>query len=312
MISQLLKEIIKNTLNTSNFSIEELRGGFSKQVYKITTQADNFILYIWQRPHDNKLTENQTRGIEYLFPDGFTYYTHNSKLLTDLGIRVPHILTAGYHADGDFDYAIVEYFKGQNMYEYMNSVGNTGAVADKIMEVMGRMAAKKRSFYGPPVKNKPIDISPGQLVYDFTAEELNIASKLDKDIADIQPNILHLMQQKMNEITETKNQEYSLIHGELTPDHVYILENGEVGLIDVDGVKYFDVEFDWALINLTYGNMMPIPKSINTEKFEFYKLCWKIEYVSVATDYLINVDGNHNWFRNSREKNLRDLKLMMF
>ena len=92
-----------------------------------------------------------------------------------------------------------------------------------------------------------------QLVYDFTAEELNIASKLDKDIADIQPNILHLMQQKMNEITETKNQEYSLIHGELTPDHVYILENGEVGLIDVDGVKYFDVEFDWALINLTYG-----------------------------------------------------------
>jgi len=118
MICQMPEEAIKSALDVSDFNIVEIRGGMSKQVYKIKTPADNFILYIWRRPFDNKLTENQTKGIEYLFPDGFSYFMHNTKLLADLGIRVPYVLAAGHHDDGDFDYAIVECFKGQSLGDY--------------------------------------------------------------------------------------------------------------------------------------------------------------------------------------------------
>jgi len=308
MIDQLLKETIQNALNTSDFHIDEIRGGFSKQVYRITTQADSFMLYIWRRPCDNQLTENQTKGIEYLFPEGFTHFMHNTKLLTDLGIRVPYILVAGHHDEGDFDYAMVECFKGQSLDKYMRNGGNVAAVADKIITVMDRMAAEKRPFYGAPLDNEPNDIPAAQLVFDFTAEELNIASRLDNEVADIQSNLLHLMRQKMDEMMEMERQEYSLIHGELTPPHVFILENGDVGLIDIEGIKYFDVEYDWAVINLSYGDRIPLPESINNQKLEFYKLCWKIVHVSGAVDYLVHVDGHHEWFRNFRERNLQALK----
>ncbi|NLO82293.1 MAG: hypothetical protein GX094_04430 [Clostridiales bacterium] len=278
MISQSLKETIKNVLNTSCFKIDEIRSGFSKRVYKIITQTDSFILYIWCRPYDNKLTENKTKGIDYLFPDGFAYFVHNTQLLTDMGVRVPYILTAGHHDDGDFDYAIDECFKGQSLHDYMRNGGNVGDIADKIMAVMDRMASKKRIFYGPPMENKPNDISEVQLVFNFTAEELNIASKLDNEVSVLQPNVL---------------------------------QNGEIGLIDIEGIKFFDIEYDWAVINLVYGDTIPLPKFINTEKLEFYKLCLKIGYISAATDYLKNVDGNDKWFRNVRESNLCDIKRML-
>ena len=119
------------------------------------------------------------------------------------------------------------------------------------------------------------------------------------------------MQQKMSEIDEVKTQEFSLIHGELTPPHVFILENGEIGLIDIEGAKYFDIEYEWAIINLIYGNKIPLPKSINNEKLKFYKLYLKVGDFSVATDYLMNVDGNDKWFRDLRESNMNDLKNMI-
>lgn len=307
----LPNEVIEKAINTSNFYIDEIRGGISKQVYKITTQTDSFILYIWLRPYDGNLTENHTKGVEYLFPDGFRYFVYNTKLLTDIGVRVPYIISAGHYDDGDFDYAIVECFKGQSLDDYMKNGGNVEAVAVLISAVMNRMAVKKRNYYGSPIETKRNNISAAQLVFNFYAEELNIASKIDNEVADLQYKILDLMKLKMNEIVETDTQEFSLIHGELTPSHVFILDNGEIGLIDIEGVKYFDREYDWAVINFMYGDKIPLLVNINLKKLEFYKICLKVGYVSVAADYLVHIDSNNEWFKNIRESNLWDLEMML-
>jgi len=176
---------------------------------------------------------------------------------------------------------------------------------------MEKMAGVKRAFYGPPLEYTANNISTVKLVYDFAAEELNIASRLDIEVSGIKEKILRLMQRKMDEISEAKTQEFSVIHGELKPEHVFLLENGEIGFIDIEGVKYFDIEFDWALINLIYGDMVPLPKSINVEKLKFYKLCWEIMHFSSAIDYLAHVDSHDEWFRNFRESCLNGLKKMV-
>lgn len=41
----LPNEIIKQSLKRSDFYMDEIRGGISKQVYKITTQTENYMLY---------------------------------------------------------------------------------------------------------------------------------------------------------------------------------------------------------------------------------------------------------------------------
>jgi len=311
MIGRILGKAIINLLGNSDYKIDEIRDGFSKQVYKITTDQECFILYIWRRPFGNSLTDNQTEGVEYLFPDGFTYFIHNTRLLSDLGIRVPRIVTAGHNDDGDFDYAIVECFIGQSLHEYMNNGGKISDVAGKIIEVTDRMAAKKRSFYGPPMINEPFSISATQLAFNFYSEELNIASKFDNEISSMQEGILTLMQRKMSEITESKDREFSLIHGELTPPHVFILDNGDIGIIDIEGIKYFDTEYDWVVISSACGGVFPLPRSLDLNKLEFYGLCMKVGYISIAADYLAHVDSNDNWFKNLRERNICELKKMI-
>ena len=148
-----------------------------------------------------------------------------------------------------------------------------------------------------------------QLVFDFYAEELRIAAAIDSEISFLKSDLMYLMERKKNEVTDMDKEEYPLIHGELTPPHVYILENGEIGLIDIEGIKYFDIEYDRAVIHLAYGDAIPVPKYICKEKLEFYTLCLKIGHLSVAADYLAHVDKNHPWFRNVRESCLNELAL---
>ena len=304
----LPKESIKELLRISDFSIVEIRGGISKQVYKISTQAESYMLYIWLRPYDGALTENQIDGVEYLFPDGFQYFVYNTELLCNIGVRVPKIITSGHYMDSNFNFAIVECFKGISLDEYIQNSGNISMFADKIADTMSKLSIQKRNYYGSPMEIKPNNISAAQLIFNFYAEELSIAYRLDSEINDLKENILILMQKKFSKIGETDNQEYSLVHGELTPPHIFILDDGEIGLIDIEGVKYFDVEYDWAVIDLMYSGKIPLPDTINMKKVEFYKICLKIGYMSAAADYLVNIDNNNKFFIDIRESNLRYIK----
>lgn len=120
----LPKESIKELLRIQDFNIVEIRGGFSKQVYKISTQTESYMLYIWLRPYDGALTENQIDGVEFLFQDGFQHFMYNTELLCNIGVRVPKIITYGHYRDSDFNFAIVECFKGISLDEYMQSGGD--------------------------------------------------------------------------------------------------------------------------------------------------------------------------------------------
>lgn len=304
----LPKESIKQLLRISDFSIVEIRGGISKQVYKISTQTESYMLYIWLRPYDGALTENQINGVEYLFPDGFQCFLYNTELLCNIGVRVPKIIVSGHYNDIDFNYAIVECFKGISLNEHIQSGDDISIFANKIVDTMSKMSIQKRNYYGSPIETKPNNISATKLIFNFYAEELNIASKLDSEINDLKKNMLTLMQKKFSKIGETDNQEYSLVHGELTPPHIFILDDGEIGLIDIEGVKYFDVEYDWAVIDFMYSEKIPLPNNINMKKMEFYKICLNIGYMSVAADYLVNVDSNNKFFIHIRENHLRDIK----
>jgi hypothetical protein len=46
---------------------------------------------------------------------------------------------------------------------------------------------------------------------------------------------------------------YGLIHGELGPDHVLIDGHGQPVLIDIEGVMFFDIEWEHAFLELRFG-----------------------------------------------------------
>ncbi|MFE0154454.1 hypothetical protein ACFWY5_45435 [Nonomuraea sp. NPDC059007] len=51
----------------------------------------------------------------------------------------------------------------------------------------------------------------------------------------------------------TPRAEYGLIHGELGPDRVLVDGDGHAVLIDIEGLMYFDVEWEHVFLRLRFG-----------------------------------------------------------
>lgn len=308
MFCKLPKEIVEKTIKTHDFEINEIRGGISKQVYNIIANNKSCMLYIWLRPNDNELTENQTEGSDYLFADGFDFFIHNTRYLSEIGVNVPKIIDFDHYEELNFNYAFVEELKGKSFQEIINTHGNISHYSNKLVSVMNLLSEQKRNFYGSPTVNVPLkNVSAEKLAYDFYTEELRIASKIDNEIDNNFDKIISVLDNKFENITVDDNRLFTLIHGELTPPHIFLLDNGEIGLIDIEAVKFYDREYDWAIINLMYGGNVNLPQEINTSLLDFYKVCLQIGYLSVSVDFLVNVDSNSGFFKSVKNSNMLNL-----
>lgn len=68
--------------------------------------------------------------------------------------------------------------------------------------------------------------------------------------------------------------QYGLIHGELGPDHVLIDEQGHPVIIDIEGVMFFDVEWEHAFLELRFGEHYRWLRAsdLDDRRLRFYRL----------------------------------------
>jgi Phosphotransferase enzyme family len=68
--------------------------------------------------------------------------------------------------------------------------------------------------------------------------------------------------------------QYGLIHGELGPDHVLIDEQGHPVIIDIEGVMFFDVEWEHAFLELRFGEhyWWLRASDLDDRRLRFYRL----------------------------------------
>lgn len=91
-----------------------------------------------------------------------------------------------------------------------------------------------------------------QVVLDRAMRDLAEASARDPRIAragDRPAGILRRQAAKVRPRTD-----YSLIHGELDPGHVLVDREGQPVLIDIEGLMYFDAEWEHVFLRLRYGS----------------------------------------------------------
>lgn len=308
-LCELPQSVIQADLNLNRFSLEKVANGISKKVYIVTDDHGNrTILYIWQKPFLG-LTGAHTEGLDYLYAEGFEYFCHNTRLLTDIGIRVPRIIKTGhFSANDNFAYAYVECFEGVSLQEYLQ-YGRIKDVSDKVGAELKKFYACGRDYYGPPIFSTGHTKSCQQLCYEHAVEELGIACGLDSDVEGIK----NLVCRQLNNFMVIFSRQagpagYTLIHGEATPQHIWLLNDGTIGFIDIEGVKYFEIEFEYALLEMLYS-YLPAgnPEDYDRNKVLFYRLYHRICWLSVAVDYLQHVDKNSQFFIKLRRIMLREL-----
>ncbi len=104
---------------------------------------------------------------------------------------------------------------------------------------------------------------------------------------------------------------YTLIHGEATPAHIWLLTDGTIGFIDIEGIKFFDIEFEYAILDMLYGYLSTKPKSHNRNKLFFYRLYHRICWLSVSIDYLRHIDKTDDFFQKLRQTVLKEIRMSL-
>jgi hypothetical protein len=76
--------------------------------------------------------------------------------------------------------------------------------------------------------------------------------------------------------------DYRLIHGELGPDHVLIDERGEPVLIDVEGLMFFDVEWEHVFLRLRFDEHYRSLREdgLDEERLRFYRLAMHLSLIA--------------------------------
>ncbi|OIJ86809.1 hypothetical protein BIV24_25660 [Streptomyces colonosanans] len=75
---------------------------------------------------------------------------------------------------------------------------------------------------------------------------------------------------------------HGLVHGELGPDHVLVDADGRPALIDIEGLMYFDAEWEHVFLQLRFG---PHYDALRTEgldegRLRLYRLAMHLSLVA--------------------------------
>ena len=90
-----------------------------------------------------------------------------------------------------------------------------------------------------------------------------------------------------------------LIHGELGPDHVLVSSDGTPVLIDIEGLAYFDIEWEHVFVRMRFGrHYAPLSRDgLDPARMRLYQLAM---HISLVAGPLRIASGDHpqaTWFR---------------
>ncbi|MFD5541409.1 phosphotransferase family protein, partial [Streptomyces sp. NPDC127079] len=74
----------------------------------------------------------------------------------------------------------------------------------------------------------------------------------------------------------------SLVHGELGPDHVLVTEEGDPALIDIEGLMYFDAEWEHVFLHLRFGPAYDVLRTaeLDEDRLRLYRLAMHLNLVA--------------------------------
>ncbi|MFD9942711.1 phosphotransferase [Nonomuraea sp. NPDC059023] len=238
--------------------VERLRGGSKKGVYRVRvdgTRVPSVIVYNWAD------TENFWPAADEAGPlspaSGLAPFLAAQRSLDRLGVRVPRLLLAdGSRRRHRADVAVVEDVRGGTLEELFDAdparAGSALGDLAGMLTVMHRDHAPRYGRVGLLERGVTAGgVSCEALVLERALRDLEEAAERDGRIAAAAGALGDRLRELAGRVTPRA--EYGLIHGELGPDHVLVDGDGHAVLIDIEGLMYFDVEWEHVFLQLRFG-----------------------------------------------------------
>ncbi|WP_297423863.1 hypothetical protein [Clostridium sp.] len=80
--------------------------------------------------------------------------------------------------------------------------------------------------------------------------------------------------------------DYTFIHGELGPNHVFVDENLHTYLIDIESAMFFDAEYEHSFLQFRFGECYKYfnEDNLDLDRLKFYKMHLHISCLSGALE----------------------------
>ncbi|WP_123531160.1 phosphotransferase family protein [Streptomyces sp. 840.1] len=238
-------------------TVERVAGGSKKGVYRLVMDdATTAIAYLWDGAEnywpaaegDDDLTDPFSPGL------GLDLFQAAHARLDALGVRVPAVRLVdrdGTHCPADL--AIVEDLPGESLQELLaRDPGAAAPVMARLAESLEAMRRHRAPAYG---KVAVVDgggtsrvTSCEGVVLDRALRDLAEAASRDSRIAAARDRLEERL--LILAAAVQPRAEYAVVHGELGPDHVLVDESGDPVTIDIEGLMYFDVEWEHVFLRI--------------------------------------------------------------
>lgn len=268
-------------------SMERILGGAQKGTYKIVcTNQFTFVLYIWDESCSYFVNSNS----EGFTSNSATHFKINQNILKVNGISTPDI----YNVDISkskyaFEYAFVEYIKGSELEVLLyNDKQITNEMLFDLRNNIEKMHGIKNDYVGDLLHSKNIDFRCEDYIQNELSKELDYLFNNYEKINKMEDRIITVSNMLYQKIESRK--EYSLIHWELGPNHVMVNESNKTFLIDIEGMKYFDLEYEHSFLELRFGDYYKYLKrnDLDENRMLFYRFYHHISCIAGAHQLLKN------------------------
>jgi Phosphotransferase enzyme family len=270
--------------------LARLRGGSKKGVYRLTFDDDSTaIVYVWDDAENHWATAHTDVG------DDADPFSHASRIelfqaagrrLDALGIRTPRIYLADRsRSHYPADLAVVEDVPGRNL-ETLLQQDPRGAepILTRLAEALDVMHRHTAPGFGKVALIDNGGTSRGrsceQVVLDRALDDLAGAASRDIGIAGAGKRLEDVVRGLAAAVRPRS--EYGLIHGELGPDHVLVDRLGQPVLIDIEGLMFFDAEWEHAFLRIRFGEHYQRLNrgELDEQRLDFYTLAMRLSLVA--------------------------------
>jgi Phosphotransferase enzyme family len=266
---------------------ERLTGGSKKGVYRLgLDDGGSVILYAWS-DDENYWTDNSTDPADpFAEASGLDLLESAAAALTAAGARAPKLLLVDrsksvYPAD----IALAEDMRGGMLQQL---IATDPAMAAAPLRELGQMLNCMARHTNPHL-GKVAAVAAGtapqrrcaeQIILDQALAHLSIVAGKVGALGQARERIGARVHDLFDCVRP--RDAYGLIHGELGADHVMLDDDGRPVIIDIEGVMYFDAEWEHEFTKMRFGeacDQLGIDVDLDPARLDFYELARSLSLV---------------------------------
>lgn len=288
-------------------AVDRLAGGTQKGVYRLTlNDGDTAILYAWSDaenywaptgadsgsagrplnlPRKAPPPAPAQRRDPFAPASGADVFVTARARMAALDVGTPELLAVDKsHRHCPADLALVEDVRGDTLEDLLRrSPAAAAPILDELGRMLTRMHRHRDSHMGriALVQAGIAEQVPGprEVVFERASRQLAAAAERVAELAAARDRLDAHLRSLAAEVQPRSG--YGLIHGELGPDHVLIRDGGQPVLIDIEGLMFFDIEWEHMFLQLRFGDAyepLRVP-DLDPARLRFYEYAQSLSLI---------------------------------